>query len=625
MVPNHRALDEHGQESSWETALTIYASPSQDEWGPVENECNALTQMVSSFRLTRVTRDARRQDDMTKALQGENVKARGEKESLARELAEANAAIKADRVEREHFQQRIEKAHEGYRCIYKEKIRLTEERDTACPMANEKAAATKSDNNNEELDGTIATRECQVCQAKLVLDKHRDFQLQTGHSADEWFQRATPLTPTHPELCDRHIHCKVNIGELVSQLTQTADVVTEVTKALKQFQTEAWTYKHLHEEAGRTLEASQKMHKDANELVEMLQNDISTKETISQVKERCAERLLADAMRENAAKDERISRLCDTLSTHPQGENKTHTLLDAAMVRIKSLEEQRITAERVREDVFELLNVEKAKSDGLLLTNRVLEDKLGQVQMELDISRDEKTDLEGELMNAHGDLETAGENARLWQMVVEQRIDQLLPEEQAETKGYVLRELRKQLEQALQEVQYYKNKNRVVRENAADLEYELQLHQQRLTDDAGQELFFYRTHWEKVEKIFDEKNELKAKLEAFEQRFTAELETEPLQLTHDPHAHKSFEEALGPEHVAQTLAMMKGQWGSHNPEEPCQTERVQGTYGMGPAGLPEGRPSVEMPEGYLERKAVREGKEEGGDSREECEECERIK
>lgn len=90
--------------------------------------------------------------------------------------------------------------------------------------------------------------------------------------------------------------------------------------------------------------------------------------------------------------------------------------------------------------------------------------------------------------------------------------------------------MRKQLEQAFQEAQYYRDKNRWVREDAADLEYELQLHQRRLANDASQELFFYRTNWEKLEKISDENEESKAKLEAFEQRFAAELEREPCDL-----------------------------------------------------------------------------------------------
>lgn len=581
--------------------------------------------MVSGFCLSRVTPDAQRQNDSIRALQSEKAEALAEKESLTMELAKANLMVRVELAKQEQFQRQVEEAQDARRQICKEKTQLVEERDVARSMAEESAAAAKkSDNHNKELFGKIASREYEICQTKIVLDKNKDFLFRTGHTADKWYQRVMSLTQAHLELSNQHAHCEANISELVSQLTRTADVLAEATKALKQCETEAWKFKHLYEEEGRALEVSQKMQKDTNELVEILQKDNEAKEVALNVEKRCAERLLADTMRENAAKDKRIAQLCSVLSTSPSGENDNAKLLDTATMRLGVLEEQTITSQRAAEDALKLLSGEKAKSAALSQANRVLEDKLGQVQMELDISGDEKAVLKGELAETQGDLEVTEDNARLWQMVAEQHLDQLSPEEHAETKGHALAELRKQLELAQRQAQYFKHKNKIVREDAADLEYELQLHQRRLANDAGQELFYYQTHWEKVERIFDENQESKARLEAFEYRFAAELAREPLQLTRDPLAHKSFEEVVGPESVAQTIALMKCHLGSHDSDNPCLTEKVHGVYGFGPAGLPDERTSVEMPEGYLERKAMREATEEDCQIEGEWEDCDEL-
>jgi hypothetical protein len=70
-------------------------------------------------------------------------------------------------------------------------------------------------------------------------------------------------------------------------------------------------------------------------------------------------------------------------------------------------------------------------------------------------------------------------------MVPEKRLDEHSPEELTETKAHALDELRKQLEQAQQELRYHKAKNQRAREDSAGLYYELHRHQRGLANDAG--------------------------------------------------------------------------------------------------------------------------------------------
>jgi len=118
---------------------------------------------------------------------------------------------------------------------------------------------------------------------------------------------------------------------------------------------------------------------------------------------------------------------------------------------IFDFKEQTILAQRAAEDVFELLAAEKTKSADLLQANKELEN-IGQLLMEFDMSSDKKVGLREELTEAHRDLEVTDENGQLWQMVPEKRLNEHSPEELAETKAHALDELRKQLEQARQEL-----------------------------------------------------------------------------------------------------------------------------------------------------------------------------
>ena len=595
----------------------------QGERDSIENASTASTSTINGSRLGYVTRDVRRQNQIIRALQSEKAKAVTENQVLSENLTGANTMVRVERAKQAQFRRQFEEAHDAHSRIYNSKLRLAEERDIARSMAEESAAAAKiSEDQNKELFGKVASREYVVCQAKIVLENHENFRLRTGHTPEEWHQRAVSLFQAHLELGSRHESCEANIGKLSAQLSETASALNEVTEALQKSETEAWTSRHLYEESGRALELSQDMHKQSSELVEVLQKETAKQELTSEIEKTCSVRQLADAMRQNAAKDKRIACLHDSLSILPGKEQQLGELLDLAKLQLSDSEQKTILAQRSAEDAFELLATEEMKSGDLLQEKVVLEDKIGQLQLELDVSSDEKLGVQKELSEVHRDLDVAGDNARLWQTVVEQRLDELVPEGQAEMKTRVLQELRKQLEQAEQCAEYYKQKSQTVREDAADLEYDLHLHERRLANDAGQELIFYQTHWEKVEWVFDENRELKARLEAFEQRFAAELETEPLQLTWDPHAHKSFDEAVGPEFVAQSIALVKGRWGSHDPSKPCLTEKVQGIYGFGPAGPPSGRKSVEMPEGYLERKSTRQGMEVQGQCEDEWEDTE---
>ena len=61
------------------------------------------------------------------------------------------------------------------------------------------------------------------------------------------------------------------------------------------------------------------------------------------------------------------------------------------------------------------------------------------------MSSDKKVGLREELTEAHRDLEVTDENGQLWQMVPEKGLDE-------HSKAHALDELRKQLEQARQEL-----------------------------------------------------------------------------------------------------------------------------------------------------------------------------
>ena len=556
---NNDAVNSHSRESPGGTVRTVYAPVIQDEWTPVEVECASLTRIVGQFRQCRTSHDARRQNRVIRALQSDKAKAVAENESLTLDLAAANAMVRVERAKKEEFLRRFEEAHDAHCRIYKQKARLIEERDIARNMAEESADAAKSsDDHNKELSGKIASREYHLCQAKIVLERTENFKLRTGHSPEEWHERAMAFAQANSDLHNRHQDCEANVANLTSQLTETAGVVVETTKALKKSETEAWTFKHLHEEAGRTLELSQRMHKQANEVVSSLQKQVATQEVSFNIERRCAERLLADAMRENATKGEHIARLRDVLATAPETEETKAKLLDMTMLQLTKSDEETISAQRAAADALELLTAEEAKSEAHLQAHRELDNKLGQVQMEFDISEEDKARLKEELVDAYRDLDVAVENARLWQVVAEQRLDDLSPDEKTEIKAHALQQVRKQLEQAQEEARYYKDKNQMVREDAADLEYELHLHQRRLGNDAGQELHFYQTHWETVKEIFEENMGNRALVNAMKERFAAELEKGPLVLSSSTLVRDTFEEAVGADFVAQTLPCSRG-------------------------------------------------------------------
>ena len=186
---------------------------------------------------------------------------------------------------------------------------------------------------------------------------------------------------------------------------------------------------------------SQGLLTDANEVVKILQEHFAPQEATLKVERRCAERLLADAMRDNSAKDERIALLLDPVSETSAEETSLHKLLDVAKQLASRLEEQKTVAQRSIEDVLELLGAENANSAELLQTNKQLKNELGGLQLELDIASDEKVNLQEEVAETHEDLDVAGENACLWQMVAEKRLDELPCEEQVETKPHALEEL----------------------------------------------------------------------------------------------------------------------------------------------------------------------------------------
>ena len=100
------------------------------------------------------------------------------------------------------------------------------------------------------------------------------------------------------------------------------------------------------------------------------------------------------------------------------------------------------------------------------------------------------------------------------------------------------------------------------------------MHQQRLKEDTNGALAFYERHWETVEEIFNENEELKAKIEAFEECFSNELEKESLEILRDPQAHKSLEEAVGPEFIARTISFFEGLDGINDLERTRKTEGV---------------------------------------------------
>ena len=117
------------------------------------------------------------------------------------------------------------------------------------------------------------------------------------------------------------------------------------------------------------------------------------------------------------AKEDRIDRpyRFDTarqITKHAQASEQGNTA-------IFDFEEQTILAQRAAEDVLELLAAEKTKSADLLPANKELENRIGQLLVEFDISSDKKVGLHEEVTKAHRDLEVTDENGQLWQTVLE--------------------------------------------------------------------------------------------------------------------------------------------------------------------------------------------------------------
>lgn len=307
-------------------------------------------------------------------------------------------------------------------------------------------------------------------------------------------------------------------------------------------------------------------------------------------------------MQENACEDERLVQFANTVSTSQLDEVSLVLSLDQKT--LQCLESEKKT-------VLELLATEEYKTAALRLANRVLRSEVWEANMEAGIAHDEKDTTQQGQSEALADLAVTEENARLWQMLAEKNLDTLSIAKQSEIQVNAFKKLRKQFEFAGSEAKHYREKVQIVREDAEDLEYNLYLHQRRLKNDEGSELSFYLNHFEQVQKTFDENNEPKAVILASEQRFTKELQADPLKLLRSPRVHQPSEEEVGPDHIAQTIALYRAQAGTYGSENAKPADRVQAIYDFGAAVPPDEREPVDMPVGQLERKTARESMQVG--------------
>lgn len=244
------AFSDHSQGSSGETAFTIYTPPHDEEWlSLVGRECADLIQMVAGHHQARVSRDARRQNDMVRNLKRNEAKVTADIETLNETLAETQNLLKFERTKRQEYSQQVNDNKKELVQLYKATEMLTRERDTARQIAEQAAAvATSTGNANQKLVVKIASSDYILRQARIVIENQDNFHRVTGRTGEEWQRTAVNLNRDCQSLCSSRDVLEKRNSELALDLAETAQLLTQTTAALKKAEAEAWAYQYSVEE-----------------------------------------------------------------------------------------------------------------------------------------------------------------------------------------------------------------------------------------------------------------------------------------------------------------------------------------------------------------------------------------
>ena len=485
---------------------------------------------------------------------------------------------------------------------------------------NSKAAAKRSDDRNKQLDCAISAKKYRIDQAAIVLEDNQNFLIRTGHTAEQWYDRSMELTQLLNTLGETQKDFEADLEAKVLQIGTFAELLERGANELKKAQRQAWTERHLKEEESRALAISQKLHKESEELrrksglaIVELEDQLEACQRLVEIEKKISANLLGDALLRISLLEKENEVLQDQLLETPaQGSGSLERVGELTHELWHAKQEYGNQSRLVQTQVEDMIRTETsaAASENL---RKELDCKVGRQALDLLELNNERDELKEELANTREDLRMTEENRDLWQRMAEKNLTELSLNEQCDQRDWALAQMREQLDL----VDELKKRNAEMQRWGDDLVYEVGVHEHRLKEDKVMEIQYFRRFFSKMEDVFYEHQEALVKLESLEDRFATQLETEPLKLLREPDPLWSFEEEMGPDFVAQTMALYRGR-DEDTESSVRQAERVQGVYGFGPAGAPV-KPVPGMPEGYQERKAHREAEEaKYEDVSEEC-------
>jgi regulator of replication initiation timing len=464
------------------------------------------------------------------------------------------------------------------------------------------------------LSQTSSAKDEQLAEAKLMITELESinstwsskgptlfadlYKKKNGLTPDEWKDLVKSLTPKHHALLARYRDLEVQFEELAGKQEKTE-------AALREAQTEAWTKAHLHKEVCRTLELSQQMQKEANECAAISAEKFEALETRHEATSKVCERMLADSLRENSSKDERIKMLSSSIpSMHLK-----HILNDR-QVELYDIESRLVATQRLIEALKDQLDNAKTKYVELDLENKNLECQLGEAKVRLDHDNEDEERLKEELETAKAAIEHITRCANDWQHMAVAELDKYTPELIAEMKDNALTTLQQMIDKANMQIKAMTYHNSSLETHLKDLEYELNINETRLAMDESLKINFYERHWSSVQEIFEENKVKAAMIKAFEIRFSRQLAKTPIETP--AISDETFVERLGPEFIERSNALYRfideareGRGEDDLRHSDLDQDRIKAIYGHGPAGY-KPPPEKEMPEGYPARKAARD-------------------
>ena len=472
-----------------------------------------------------------------------------------------------------------------------------------------KAAAKRSDDRNKQLNCAIAAKKYRIDQAAIVLENNQNFLIKTGHTAEQWYDRSMELMQMLNTMGEEHKELEANLEQKLVQIGTLAELLEAGARELKNAQTEAWTERHLKEEESRAFAMSQKLHNESEELRQKsgsalveLENQLEACQQLVEIEKKISANLLGDALLKNSLLEQENQSLLDQLSETPPQESDLLVQVGELTRELWQIKEEIANRSRLAETQVEEMARTETRTAKLDDLRKELDCEVGCQALDLLELRNEREDMKEELTGVREDLRMTEENRDLWQKMAEKNLTELSLNEQCDHRDWALAQMREQLDL----VDELKKRNADMQSWGDDLLYEIGVHEHRLKEDEVMEIQYFRRRFSKMEDVFYEHQEALVKLESLEERFAEQLKAEPLKLLREPDPLWSFEEEMGPDFVAQTVALYKGR-DDDNEFSGRQAERIQGVHGFGPAGAPV-KPVPEISEGFFRAKGSSGGR-----------------